>query len=196
MRRPNPFPLLLLLAVPAACLAQQGRVQLPDFSDLSKRATESVVVTLDHDMLQTASQFIPKDDGNAEANAVINGLEGVYVRSFTFAQDHDYSRADVDGILKQLHAPIWSPLVSVHETKMNQDVNIYVCRVNGHTKGMVVVAAEPRELTIVNLVGDIDPAKLAQLGGHFGVPHLPPASTSPPTSTPPKDQSPAASAPE
>ena len=176
MRRLVPLPLLMLLALPVACFAQAGRVQLPDFSDLAKRATESVVVTLDHDMLQSASQFIsPNDSGGAATSAAISGLEGVYVRSFTFAHDHDYSRADVDSILKQLHSPSWSPLVSVHDTSKNEDVNIYVCRENGHTKGMVVVAAEPRELTVVNIVGDIDPAKLAQLGGRFGIPSVPPA---------------------
>ncbi|MGH8218599.1 MAG: DUF4252 domain-containing protein [Steroidobacteraceae bacterium] len=177
--------LSLLIALPAASFAQEGRVKLPDFSDLAKRATDSVVVTLDHDMLQAAAQFIPKGQGSAAANAAIGGLEGVYVRSFTFAHDNDYSRADVNSILEQLHAPAWSPIISVHETKQNEDVHIYLCRENGHTKGMVIVAAEPRELTIVNLVGDIDPAKLGQIGGHFGVPRLP-LRTSPPTSTPPK----------
>jgi uncharacterized protein DUF4252 len=173
MRRLAPLPLLLLLGLPAACFAQDGRVKLPDFSDLAKRATESVVVTLDRDMLQSAAQFIPKDGDSAAANAAMSGLEGVYVRSFTFDHDHAYSRADVDAILKQLHAPIWSPMVSVHDTGKNEDVNIYLCRENGHTKGMVVVAAEPRELTIVNIVGDIDPAKLGQLGGRFGIPSIP-----------------------
>jgi hypothetical protein len=175
MRRRHPFPLLLLLALPAACFAQEGRVKLPDFSALAKRATDSVVVTLDRDMLQTASEFIPKGDGNAAASAAISGLDGIYVRSFTFAHDNDYSRADVDAILKQLHAPAWSPMISVHDTSKNEDVNIYLCRDNGRTQGMVIVAAEPRELTIVNIVGDINPAKLAQLGGRFGVPNLPPA---------------------
>ena len=187
MRRVKPLSLMLLLALPAVCFAQEGRVQLPDFNDLAKRATDSVVVTLDHDMLQTASQFIPQGDDNAAASAAMNGLQGVYVRSFTFAHDHDYSRADVDAILKQLHSPTWSPLVSVHDSGANEaDVHIYLCRDKGHIQGMVVVAAEPRELTIVNLVGNIDPAKLAQLGGHFGVPRLP-LKTPGSTSTPPKD---------
>jgi len=176
MRRLAPLPLLVLLALPAACFAQAGRVTLPDFSDLAKRATESVVVTLDHDMLQSAIQFMgPKGGDSAAASAAISGLEGVYVRSFTFAHDHDYSRADVDSILKQLRAPAWSPMVSVHETTKNEDVNIYVCRENGHNCGMVIVAAESRELTIVNIVGNIDPAKLAQLGGRFGIPNVPQA---------------------
>jgi len=36
--------------------------------------------------------------------------------------------------------------------------------------GLLVIAAERRELTIVNLVGPIDIEKLATLEGHFGIP--------------------------
>jgi hypothetical protein len=35
-----------------------------------------------------------------------------------------------------------------------------------------VIAAEPRELTIVNIIGTLDPEKLADLGGEFGIPRL------------------------
>jgi hypothetical protein len=174
MRRLPSLSLLLLVALPAACFAQQGRVKLPDFTNLAKRATESVVVTLDRNMLKTAAQFMnPKDGDSAAANAAISGLDGVYVRSFTFAHDHEYARADVDSILKQLDGSCWSPMVNVHETNTGEDVRIEVCLVNGHSQGMVIVAAEPRELTIVNLVGNIDLSKLGQLGGRFGVPNLP-----------------------
>jgi len=176
MRPLAPISLLLLLVLPAVSFAQQeGRVKLPDFSDLARRATNSVVVTLDKDMLRTASQFIPKGGDSDAASAALSGLDGIYVRSFTFAHDHDYSPADVDSILEQLHGPVWSPMVAVHDARKNEDVHIYLCRDKGRTRGMVIVAAEPRELTIVNIVGDVDPAKLAQLGGRFGVPNIAPA---------------------
>jgi hypothetical protein len=37
---------------------------------------------------------------------------------------------------------------------------------------MALIATEPRELTIVNIVGAIDLDKLHKLEGHFGVPGL------------------------
>jgi hypothetical protein len=43
---------------------------------------------------------------------------------------------------------------------------------NGNLGGIVVIAAEPRELTIVNIIGTLDPEKLADLGGEFGIPRL------------------------
>lgn len=38
--------------------------------------------------------------------------------------------------------------------------------------GLAVVSIEPKEVTIVNIVGPIDLEKLSQLEGSFGVPYL------------------------
>jgi hypothetical protein len=37
----------------------------------------------------------------------------------------------------------------------------------------LVIAVEPRQFTVVNLVGSVALAKLRQLQGKFGVPRLP-----------------------
>jgi hypothetical protein len=38
--------------------------------------------------------------------------------------------------------------------------------------GLAIIAAEPREFTIVNIVGSIDLEDLHKLEGKFGVPNL------------------------
>ena len=38
--------------------------------------------------------------------------------------------------------------------------------------GLAIIAAEPKELVIVNIVGPIDLEKLSQLEGIFGIPDL------------------------
>jgi hypothetical protein len=38
--------------------------------------------------------------------------------------------------------------------------------------GLAIIASEPREFTIVNIVGSIDLAKLHRLEGKFGIPRL------------------------
>ena len=35
-----------------------------------------------------------------------------------------------------------------------------------------MVSAEPKELTIVSIVGEIDPEQLGELGGRFGIPKI------------------------
>jgi hypothetical protein len=167
--------LSLLLALPPwAAAADPGRLVLPDFAGLARKATQSVDVTLDPSMLRTASGFLSGRD-DAQVRSLVRGLRGIYVHSYQFAHEGAYSQADVKMIESQLTASCWKPLVSVHDRKSasgTSNVEVYVCREHGVTEGMAILAAQPRELTVVNIVGEIDLSKLAQLQGQFGVPKV------------------------
>jgi len=167
--------LCALLALPAlASAADPGRLQLPDFSALTKKATQSVDISLDPSLLRMASGVINSDDnGNGAAvNGLIQGIRGIYVRSYTFDKPGEYSKDDVKAVQAQLLAPGWQPIVSTHDLKQGSNVDIYVLRSGNRTDGIAIIAAQPLQLTIVNIVGSIDLAKLAQLQGQFGVPKV------------------------
>jgi hypothetical protein len=51
-------------------------------------------------------------------------------------------------------------------------VDVYVCLEVGKIKGLAIIASEPREFTIVNIVGSIDPDKIGRLEGQFGIPEM------------------------
>jgi hypothetical protein len=57
-------------------------------------------------------------------------------------------------------------------TKEDTDVNVYLLIDKGQAKSLAIIASEPREFVIVNIVGNIDLEKLHQLEGQFGVPEL------------------------
>jgi hypothetical protein len=157
-----------------AFAADPGRLQLPDFTTLSKKATQSVDISLDPSLLHLASGVISSDvNGNGAAvNGVIRGIRGIYVRSYTFDKPGQYSKADVKAVEAQLLAPGWQPVVSTHDLKQGNNVDIYILRNGNRTDGVAIIAADPRQLTIVNIVGSIDLAKLARLQGQFGVPKI------------------------
>ncbi|HVS76194.1 MAG TPA: DUF4252 domain-containing protein [Steroidobacteraceae bacterium] len=162
-----------LLALPAlAAAADPGRLQLPDFSALSKKATQSVDISLDPSLLHLAGGAIGSGGDKADVNDLIKGVRGIYVRSYTFDRPGEYSKADVKAVQAQLLAPGWQAVVSTHDLKQGSDVDIYLRRSGDHTDGLAIIAAEPRQLTIVNIVGAIDLARLAQLQGQFGVPKV------------------------
>jgi hypothetical protein len=94
------------------------------------------------------------------------------VRSFTFDSDYAYPVADVDSVRKQLNAPGWQRLVQVRSKKEQTNVDIYMSVNAGKANGLAIIAAEPREFTIVNIVGSIDLEKLHKLEGQFGIPKL------------------------
>lgn len=166
-----------------AALAENGaQVKLPDLSALSAKASESVNITLDASLLAMAGRFLDdKNPGDADAKRVISGLKGIYVRSFTFDQPFVYPQADIDALRKQLGAPGWNRLVEVRSRQDSANVEIYVFTVGDKPQGLVIISSEPREFTLVNIVGSIDLEKLHQLEGQFGVPRLGLEEKKPPT---------------
>jgi hypothetical protein len=165
---------ILLAAGLAPLWAQE--IKLPaNLDKLSAKAEESIEVTLDGSLLKMAARFLSdKDDPDvAKVKRLLAKLEGVYVRSYQFSEDGDYSRADVDSVRSQLQAPAWGRIVGVRSRREGGDVDVFLkVPGNGTLGGAVIIVAEPRQLTFVNVVGTIDPDEVANLGGQFHIPKL------------------------
>jgi Domain of unknown function (DUF4252) len=168
------LPILAALLAPAlAWGAGDPKLLIPEFPGLAKKAAESVTITLDPAMLGMAARFLDGNDPqDAATKEVIKGLRGIYVRSYTFDKDAAYQQADIDAVRAQLAAPGWNRLVQTQSRKTKANVDIYVMIDNNQAVGLAVIASEPREFTIVNIVGAIDLDKLHKLEGQFGVPKL------------------------
>ena len=165
----------ILLAAGLAPIWAQD-IKLPaNLDKLSQKAEESVDVTLDASLLKLAARFLSdKDDADvAKVRRIVAKLEGVYVRSYQFAEEGEYSRADVESVRSQLQAPVWSRVVGVRSRRSSGDVDVFL-KVPGNNQlgGVVVIVAEPRELTFVNVVGTISPEDVADLSGEFHIPKL------------------------
>lgn len=161
--------LITLIVVCAAAPASAQRLNL-DFPGLADRAVEVVDVTLDAQMLRLAAKFFTGKKADERAiRDIIQGLEGIYVRAYQFDRAGAYDRGIVDNVRRQL-GPSWKRVVNVRSRREN--VEVYTNVRGDAITGLVVIAAEPRELTLVNIVGPIDLARLAQLEGQFGVPRV------------------------
>ena len=159
---------LVVLAIAAPLSAQ--RINL-DFPGLGDKAAEVVDVTLDGSMLKLASKFLSNGDPEERAaRDIVQKLEGIYVRSYSFDHEGEYDRAVLDKVRAQL-GPSWKKIVNVR-SRHRENSEIYIATRGDQPVGMLVIAAEPRELTIVNIVGPIDVEKLGMLEGNFGVPHV------------------------
>lgn len=167
------FLLGVLFASELAVAAENARIALPDLRALEAKATESVDVTLDEHLLGMASRFLDADNPEeANAKQIVSGLQGVYVRSYSFDADYSLPQADIDAIRRQLAAPRWNRIVGVRSHKENTSVEVFVLLDGERAKGLAVLALEPRKFTIVNIVGSIDLEKLRRIEGQLGVPKL------------------------
>jgi hypothetical protein len=173
--------LVSLLAAPVATHAQGARLQIDHLDQLAKLADESVNVTIDPEMLKLASGFMKGNGNDAAIKEMVSGLRGIYVRSFKFARPNAYTPDDVNVIRKQLASPGWVRLVTAEKKREGELVEIHSWREGNASGGLAILVAQPAELTVVNIVGPIDLAKLGALQGQFGIPPLPPAPGALPT---------------
>ena len=162
----------LIIAVVASITiplsAQQVPMDIPNFAD---KAVEVVDVTLDGPLLRLAAKFLNgKNNDERAVHDVVSKLEGVYVRHYRFDTDAAYDQAIVERVRKSLN-PSWKRIVTVKE-RMRETSEVYVNTRGDAVIGLVVINAEPREFTLVNIVGPVDLEKLAQLEGHFGIPEM------------------------
>jgi len=160
------------LAIPL--LAQQIKLNL---DHLAAKASDSVDLSLNGSTLQFAAKFLDdKDADEAKAKKLLAGLEGIYVGSYEFKKDGEWTPADAETVRNQLKAPDWSRIIGFKSTGDNEAAEVYIRTENKKVTGVTILATEPRQFTVVNIAGSIDIDNLADLSGHFGVPKL----TSPP----------------
>lgn len=127
---------LLLSAATAEGQTAAGRINLESLDRLAPLAKES-----------------SKKDEKTQ-----DGKGFVYAREFEFAQPGAYGASDLEAVRAQVREPGWSQIVKVEEKEEGgtETVEIYVYTRNAQNNiyaGMVIIAAEPRELAVVNIVG-------------------------------------------
>jgi hypothetical protein len=75
----------------------------------------------------------------------------------------------IDSLRKTFETAEWSPMVRERERKTGETTDIMVKLVNGEPHGMFILAAEPKELTIVLIMGPIRMDQLGELNGIAGL---------------------------
>src|SRR5262249_31694674 len=136
--------------------------------------SETVDVTMDQNLLQLASKFLSdRDPDAARVKGLIAGVKGIYVESLQFDRRGGYEGKDLDEVGGLLRARLVGRMVGGRRKRDGENAEIFIKTESGQVTGWVVLAAEPRELTFVNIVGPINPEDIRDLGGHFGIPRTP-----------------------
>jgi Domain of unknown function (DUF4252) len=159
-------------AILAPAFGQNSPLPLPSpvEKELSARASDVTEVTLGKNMLAFAAKFLhDKDDDEAGVRQLIEGLDGIYVREYEFDKEGQYSPEEIEQLRRYFETPEWSPMIHAHERKSGETTDILMKMVNGESKGMFILAAEPKELTIVLILGPIRVEDLGKLHGIAGL---------------------------
>jgi hypothetical protein len=136
----------------------EGRVDLSSLERLRAGASEVSEANLDAAAIR---RVVENPDLHANIREVAKGLTEVHAIMFEMADKGVIALADLDAIRAQLKGPAWTRVLSNQEKQELQE--LYTLKKGDKIAGIVVLDAESRELTVVNLVGSVDPANLADL---------------------------------
>jgi hypothetical protein len=106
---------------------------------------------------------------DVETRKLIEGLEGIYVREYDFDKEGQFSPDEVDQLRKYFETTEWSPIVKERQRKTGESTDVMVKLVNGESHGLFILDVEPKELTIVLILGPIHPDDLGKLKGMTGL---------------------------
>lgn len=136
------------------------------FAQGAKSSTE---VNLDKNMLGMAGKFV--DDGEDKNKAdLAKKMDFVIVREYEYDKEGQYNLADVEEFRNRLESSGWSHLVKERSATSSTDVCIKTDN-DGKFSELVVIDAEPKELTFVHLKGHMSMEDLMKAGGKYGTPH-------------------------
>src|SRR5690242_14595049 len=89
--------------------AEPGRLRLDSLEKLASKASEAVNINIDGVLIKFAGSILSDEDADERAvKELVQGLKGVYVRSYDFKADGEAAEADVAAVREQLRAPGWS----------------------------------------------------------------------------------------
>jgi len=163
---------LSFFAAAPAYAQDHAKIDMSHLDKFAERADKVINVTVDEQLLRLAASFLSdKKPDEAKIKELIMGLKGVFVKRFEFEKEGEFTLADVDSIRSQLNTPGWASVANVR-SKREGNYDVSIMSEGSVIKGLAVLAAEPKAFTVVNIVGPIDVAKLAELEGKFGIPHF------------------------
>jgi hypothetical protein len=147
--------------------------------EVAAKASKKNEVDLDGPLLKMALANLPQlaaknaktaKDGKeakeapvaSQLPALLSVVTGVYVRNYSFDKPDAYADGDLDGIRKQVgDGSGWMRIVRVKEK--GESTEIYVLSHGEEIAGCLVLAAQPKELTVVHITGAATMAQMKEL---------------------------------
>jgi hypothetical protein len=158
------------VALSAMALAQTAQLPAPSpiEKELATRASHVTEITLDKNTLAFASRVMNDKEKDEAARKLIEGLEGIYVREYEFDKEGQFTVEQIEQLRKYFETSEWSTLVRERDIKGRESTDVMVKVEKGETHGFFILTVEPKELTIVLILGPIhleDLSKLKNIDG-------------------------------
>jgi len=163
-------------ALVAAGLAFAARADSPGLVDFGKfappgKGAEFVEVNIRSNLLNFAATLVEKEE--PEAAKLLRSVQLVRVNVLGLTdQNRDELQKRVQTIRQELEGKGWERNVNV-QRKEGEDVGVYTQTQDGTVlAGVAVTVIDPKNVVLVNVVGDIKPEQIAALGEKLDIKSL------------------------
>jgi hypothetical protein len=163
-----------LLALVTSLSAQE--IKLSVFDRLKEKCSDMTDLHLNKNLIDLARGFLSgnKDGDAAKLKTVVDGLNGIVVKSCSFDKEGMYTDADVKQLISELSGSGWNLIISSTENHGKDVARIWVkAGGNGEIGGLRILSAEHKELSVIVIDGTVRPEDLHLLEG-LGVPEISP----------------------
>lgn len=152
-----------------AFAAPSGQI---DFADLSAHYGEpKVEINLSASLMSMIGSFAKNED--PEVAQILSNLEFIKVRVYNLNGKLEKANSTVDRVSSTLKRDNWETLVMVNDNEENQKVRIFSKSTNDVIDGVVVMVVSPEkeegEAVFINIVGEIDPDKIAKVTDNLDI---------------------------
>jgi hypothetical protein len=164
----------LCAGVAAAQPEERGRLRLDNLDRLMSQASETIRIDFDSGLIEIGCGLMSDTDPEErQAKEICKGLRGIYVRGLEFKAAGQYADSDVAALRAQLSGPGWTRVMDFStQDEGLQRAEVYAASEGGRIHGLALLFVDPKELTVVNVVGAIDLDKLRRLGDALNIPKI------------------------
>jgi hypothetical protein len=158
---------------PGTVIAQPPGVS-EDIQNLSSEHAAHTAFTFDHDMLQSANGLLNGGEGS------VGELNSVTFETYRYREPAFYIPEAMHALVAAYRAAGWKHLVDQHPTPRDSATpvkpltDLWLHFHGTDIDGVTALVRAPREMTVVEVSGELKPLELLRLGGHFGIPKIDP----------------------
>ena|ERR1700735_624787 len=164
----------VLLVVPLVGVAQEPAGVHEALRNLTSERTNHTSFTFDHDMLETATGFLNDGEGPPMQ------LNSITVENYRYHEPAFYIPENMHALVDSFNAAGWKHLVdrnvSPREATTPQKplTDLWLHFTGADIDNVLVLIRGTRQMSVIQVSGQLRPLDLVHLSGHFGIPKVDP----------------------
>ncbi len=164
----------VMLFAPLAALAQEPAGVSEALRNLTSERANHTSFTFDHDMLQSATGFLNDGEGPPMQ------LNSITVENYRFHEPAFYIPENMHALVASFNAAGWKHLVDRNVTPREATMpqrpltDLWLHFMGADIDNVMVLIRGTRQMSVIEVSGQLRPLDLVHLSGHFGIPKVDP----------------------